>query len=215
MIGQPAAQYHTEQDRDDGGAFHHAVRPHQDSRAEHLREDAVFGRRIHGRADADQGVSGQRIDARHHGERAREFDQVRHQHHAPFGKSVRDLPDKGSEQDEGHNEGFLQQRHQMGQSLRFHDGDGRDQDGIVGQSGKELRRQHRHHAQRQQRHIQRFSLAHYVSSELLQLRNGFAGLQQRQSVPHWILHGTVNSVMRIFLADKTVWEPAEFTELRR
>ena len=133
MIGQPATQYHAKQDGDDGGTFHHAVGAHQCRRPEHLRQDAVLGWRIHGRADTDHAVGGERIDARHHGECAGEFEQVRHQHHAPFGKAIGYLPDEWRKQNEGHDEGLLQQRHEIGQPLRLYDGDGRDQDGVVGQ----------------------------------------------------------------------------------
>ncbi len=121
-----------------------------DRRAEHLRKDAVLGGRIHRRTDADQSVSSERVDAIHHGECPCELEQVRQQHHAAFGEAVGNLPDERREQDEGDNEGFLQQRHEVRQALGFYDGDGGDEDGVVGQRREELRQQHRQHARRQQ-----------------------------------------------------------------
>ena len=60
---QQAAEKYAENDRGDGRALDPAVGDHQLPRRQQLGEDAVLGGRVRGRAEADQRVRGERMQA--------------------------------------------------------------------------------------------------------------------------------------------------------
>src|SRR6185369_5867630 len=73
---QEAAEHYAEDDRTHGQAFDPAVGGHQLGVRQVLGEDAVLGRRIGGRAQADQRVGGERIDVEQHQRAAGDLDGV-------------------------------------------------------------------------------------------------------------------------------------------
>ena len=93
-----------------GQAFHPAVSQYQLSCRQIFGKDAVFGRRISRRTQADQAVSEQRIDTEQHGETAEDFDVVADEHYAPLGQRVGERAHKRGEHDVGKNKCFLQNR---------------------------------------------------------------------------------------------------------
>jgi hypothetical protein len=102
-----AAKNGTEDDRGHGQTFHPAIGEHQFLVREIFGEDAVLGRRIHRRADADEAVGQQRMCAHQHGNAAEQLHCVGHEHHAAFGQGIRERTDERRQHDIGENEKLL------------------------------------------------------------------------------------------------------------
>ena len=159
MIGQPAACQHTEQDGDDGRAFHGAVGLDQQCRSAQLGQDAILGGRVDGRADAGQcigqqrqpGGRGSQQQRASHRQSGNDLDAVGDQHDPAFGQAVGKRAEHSRQHDIRQHKACLQPGHPLVRPAQFFDQqDGGNQQGIVGQGRQELRGQHRQQGGREQ-----------------------------------------------------------------
>jgi hypothetical protein len=138
-VDQRAADDGAEHDGGHRGALHPAVGDDQPFGRQQFGEDPVFGRRIHCRADADDGIGQQRVQAGQHDQAAGELDRVGDQHDPALGLRIGKRPDQWGQHDVGDDEDGLQQRRKPFRRAKEHEqADGREQQGVVGQRGQEL-----------------------------------------------------------------------------
>ena len=84
-LDQHPAQNDAQDDGADREPFNPAVSHDELLGRQQLCEDAVFGRRIGGGADADNRIGQERVAAEKHQKAAAGLDEVREEHHASFG----------------------------------------------------------------------------------------------------------------------------------
>ena len=139
-LDQGAADDDAEDDGADGEAFDPAVGDDEQAMRQVFGEDAVFGRRVGRGAEADDGVGDERMGAEEHQAAADDLDRVADEHDPPFRHRVGEGADESSEQHIRNREKGFQQRLVLGRRLHFtQGGNRRDEQGVVGQRGKELR----------------------------------------------------------------------------
>jgi hypothetical protein len=130
-----------EDDGADRESLDPAVGDDQQAVRQVLGQDAVLGRRIRGGTEADDGVGEQRVNVEEQEEAAGDLDRVADEHDAPLRHRVGKGADEGGQGNVGHGEEELEQGLIARRRLHLAQGvDGGDQEGVVGQRGKELRR---------------------------------------------------------------------------
>ena len=102
-------------------------------------EDAVLGRRIGRRAEADDGIGEQRVGTEEHHAAADDLDRVADQHDPALGHQVGKGADKGGEDDVGNGEESLEQRFVFGRRLHLAQGGDGGKAGRCRQARKKLR----------------------------------------------------------------------------
>ena len=73
-------------------------------------QDAVFGRRVGGSAEAHHGIGDERVDAKEHHGAAGDLDRVADEHDAPFGHGVGKGTNKSGQYDVGDGKTGFEQR---------------------------------------------------------------------------------------------------------
>jgi len=138
---QHAASHGAQDDGGHGQTLHPAVCPYQSFRRQIFGEDAVLGGRVGRRTETGHAIGEQGIDADQHRQTARHLDRIADQHHATLGQRVGEGADEGREEDERENERLLQHRRVPAWGVNlFEESNSGEQQGIVGERGKELRR---------------------------------------------------------------------------
>ena len=135
-----AAQHGPQDDRRDGGSLDPAIGSHQLVGRQQLGQDAVLGRRIGRSTEAHQRVGHQRRQHAQQQDAAHQLDGVGQEHHAALGNGVGKGADEGGQHDVGDDEDQLQEGDQpVGRLCLAQQGDGSDQQRVVGQRRQELR----------------------------------------------------------------------------
>ncbi len=141
---QEPAEDRAEDDGGDSETFHPAVGPDQFFRREVLGQNSILGGRVHGGTDADKAVGKERVQAGQHGEAACHLDRVADEHHAPLRQRIRERTDEGREHDVGEYEKDLQHRRLPARRVHvLEQGNGGEQQSVIGECGEKLRRQDR------------------------------------------------------------------------
>jgi len=141
LADELAAEQHAEQDGGNGQALDPAVGLDELRVRQQFGQDAVFGRRVGGGAEADDGIRDQRVHAEQHHQAADHLDEVREEHHLALGQGVGDRAHEGGqdhvEQREHRNErGALP----FGAARSPDQLHRRDEQRVVGERAEELRR---------------------------------------------------------------------------
>ena len=103
-LNQHAAQYDAENNGSDREPFNPAIGDDQFFGRKQFRENAVFGGRIGGSANADNGVGEQRMAAEKHQQTADGFEKVREEHDSALGHRVGKDAHPGCQKDVAHDE---------------------------------------------------------------------------------------------------------------
>jgi hypothetical protein len=141
LADELAAEQHAEDDRADRQPFDPAVRLDELRGRQQLGEDAVLGRRVGRRTEADHCIGDQRVSAEQHHQAADHLDGVRDEHHAPFGHGIGKGAHQRREDHVEQCEHRRQRRHVPGRGTRgLEQFDGRHQQRVVSQRAEELRR---------------------------------------------------------------------------
>ena len=82
-----------------------------------FRQDSVFRRRVRRRANADECVSQQRMQAQQHGQATEDFDRIADEHDAAFGERVGEGTREWRQNDERNDEALLQYRRLPGRRI--------------------------------------------------------------------------------------------------
>ena len=144
LVGHDTADKTAEHDGGDGRTLDQAVGAHQAIVSDQLRQDAELGRPVDSGTDADEPIGQQRINGQQQQPGTERLQGVADHQHLRFGAAIGKRPDPGREQHEGDQESTLQRRDvPVTLCTLTHHGDGREQDGIVGEGRQELR-QHQH-----------------------------------------------------------------------
>ncbi len=110
-------------------------------RRQELGQNAVLGRRVGGGTEADDRVGDKRMHREQHQRAADDLDRVGDQHHATLGHRVGEGADERREDDIRDDEALLQRRGHPCRLVQLaQERDGGDQERIVGERRKELRR---------------------------------------------------------------------------
>jgi hypothetical protein len=135
------ADHHAQDDGADRQALDPPVGLDQLRRRQQLGQDAVLGRRVGRRAEADDGVGHQWVAAEQHHQAADHLDAVGDEHHPALGDRVGKCADEGRQHhiEEG------EHRHQCGRlpgrrTVAAQQLDGGDEQCVVGERAEELRR---------------------------------------------------------------------------
>ena len=140
---RPAGE-HAEDDRRDRRALDPAVGDDELLRRQKLGEDPVLGRRVGGRAEADDRVRGERMQREQHQQAPRDLDAVGDQHDLALRHRIGERADQRREQHVRQDEALLQRRrHPTGLVQVAEQGDRGDQQRVVGERTEELRRHDR------------------------------------------------------------------------
>ena len=121
--------------------FDPAVGDHQLGVRQVFGEDAVFRRRVGGGAQADHAVGDERMHAEQHHRAADDLDGVGDEHHMALGQGIGEGADERRQHDVGNREEELEHRRQPRRRIQQREGrDGGDQQRVVGERRKKLRR---------------------------------------------------------------------------
>ena len=136
---QQPADPGAEQGRADHRHLQPAVGRDQPLRADQLGDQAVLGRRIGRRAQADHHEGGDRMQARQQRQHTQHLDAVHPRHQPRLREGIGQRPEQRRQQHIRQREPELQHRRPpAGQAALLQHGDGHDQQGVVGQRGGEL-----------------------------------------------------------------------------
>ena len=137
---QQAAEHHAEQGRTDDAHLEPRVGRHQALRRHQFGQQTELGRRISGRADADDGHAEHRMRAEQQADHAEHLDGVHQRHDTGLRQRVGECADEGGQGDVRDGEAELEDGSPPAwQVALLKQQDGDDEQRVVGQGRGELR----------------------------------------------------------------------------